>query len=154
MLRAEELLAGSELVYELEVPDAVLRPGGVGVKPEDALVSLRPLRVGDLQRLTRAAREQDQLLACLMVQQALVAPKLTVPQVMSLHVGLLTWLLDQVNRISGTNLDEAALSQHAEAPLVRAAFLLARAYGWTPAEVNDLTLGQILLHLKMLEEVS
>lgn len=153
MLSAEELLAGSEMVYEVEVPAAILNPGGRGSAPaQGQRVSLRPLRVSDLQRLTRAARDQDQLLASLMVQQSLVEPKLTVPQVVTMHVGMLTFLLDQVNRISGTNLGESEMARHTEAPLVRAAHILAREYGWTPEQVNQLTLGQVLLHLKMLEE--
>ena len=40
----------------------------------------------------------------------------------------------------------------AEDPLVRAAFILAREFGWTPEQVGQLTLGQIMLHLQLLKE--
>jgi hypothetical protein len=36
--------------------------------------------------------------------------------------------------------------------LVRAAFILAREFGWTPEQVGELTLGQIMLHLQLLKE--
>jgi hypothetical protein len=37
-----------------------------------------------------------------------------------------------------------------KAPLTKACFVLAREFGWTPAECAALTLGQILLYLEML----
>ena len=44
-------------------------------------------------------------------------------------------------------------SPHAiDAPLAKAAFVLAQEFGWTPREVGELTLGQMLLHLQMLAE--
>ena len=69
-----------------------------------------------------------------------------------MHAGLVQFLLDQVNHISGITLPAPELNQAVEAPLARAAFLLAQAFGWTPQEVSSLTLGQVLLHLQMLHE--
>lgn len=176
-LAAEELLAGGALRFDVEIPDHVLHPRGAvaervaasGADPSDPLaetsdgavdrvgdaparVRLRPLTIADLQVVTRAAAEHDTLLATLMVQRALVEPELAVTQVAQLHAGLVHWLLDEVNRISGITASSSALASAAEAPIARAAFLLAREYGWSPQEVNDLTLGQVLLHLELLEQ--
>lgn len=155
MLSAEELIAGGELTFEVEVPASALRPsvsdpgnGSGGVQR----VRLRPLTVRDLQLVVRAAKEQDELVATLMIQRALVEPKMEVPQVARLHVGLVRHLLDQVNRISGIEAAPEAVDEASHAPLARAALVLAREFGWTPEEVNGLTLGQILLYLEMLRE--
>ena len=117
-------------------------------------VRLRPLTVGDLQTITRAAKESDLLVATLMVQQALVDPELTVAQVSSLHVGLVQFLLERVNEVSGISTSVEQLTAAVDAPLSKATFLLAERFGWTPQEVGDLTLGQVLLNLKLLSERS
>ncbi len=154
MLTVEDLLAGGSLTYEVEVPEAVLTPQGNGhqVLRNDQTVRLQPLTVQDLQLIARAAKENDSLTATLMVQRALVEPALTVPQVAALHVGLVQFLLEQVNQISGITTSAEQMSTAMEAPLARAAFVLAKAFGWTPQQVSELTLGQILLHLQMLKE--
>jgi hypothetical protein len=154
MLSAEELLAGSELTFTVEVPGGVLRPdeeGGAG-GTVGGTIELRPLTVRDLALVSRAARESDTLLAALMVQRALAAPALSVAQVSALPVGLVQFLLHHVNRISGIAASAEEVAAAAEAPLARAAFALAREYGWTPQQVGELTLGQVLLHLQMLRE--
>lgn len=158
MLSPEELLAGSGLTYDVEVPAAVLRGDGAAVDGAASgdgggrRVRLRPLTVADLQLIARAARESDTLVATLMVQRALLEPALTVPQVAGLSVGLLQFLLERVNRISGITGDGAELADAVQAPLARAAFVLAREFGWTPQQVSELTLGQILVHLRLLQE--
>jgi hypothetical protein len=153
MLSAEELLAGSALTFAVEVPGQVLQPSdGRGPAGEGLTVRLRPLTVRDLQLVCRAAKENDTLLATLMVQRALVEPALDVGQVAALHVGLVQYLLHEVNRVSGIAATSEELSAAAEEPLSKAAFVLAREFGWTPQQVSELTLGQVLLHLKMLRE--
>jgi hypothetical protein len=153
MLTADELLAGSRLTFDITVPAALLAPGGDGPPQTDPQrVRLRPLTVEDLQLVSRAARENDQLLGALMVQRSLVAPEISVPEAVGMHVGLMQFLLDQVNRISGITPTAGELDAAAASPLARAAFILAREFGWTPQEVNALTLGQVLLHLEMLKE--
>ncbi len=150
MLTAEELLAGSDLTYEVVVPPGVLLPGRQQEAEGDRVVRLRPLTVHDLQLITRAAKESDGLMAAFMVQRALVDPEMTVPQVAGMHVGLLHFLLEEVNRVSGISLTEEEVGAAMEAPLAKAAFVLAEEYGWTPQQVSELTLGQVLLHLQML----
>jgi hypothetical protein len=152
MLSAEELLAGGDLTFEIEVPPEVMRPAGSDNNGMPATVRLRPLTVRDLQLVSRAAKERDSLTATLMVQRALVEPEMNVAQVSAMHVGLLQFLLDQVNRISGIAATSEQLSGAVEAPLSKAAFVLAQEFGWTPQQVNELTLGQMLLHLQMLKE--
>lgn len=157
-LTAEQLLAGAELVFEVEVPAALVAAGSDATAPGASggrehgpwTVRLRPLRVSDLQTVGRAAAESDQLFATLMVQRALVEPALSVAQVAAMPAGLVHHLLGEVNRCSG--LDGAAETTAAalEAPVAQAAFLLAKAFGWTPTEVNELTLGQVLLYLELL----
>lgn len=152
MLSAEELLAGGDLTFETEVPPDVLRPAEGAGNGMPTTVRLRPLTVRDLQLVSRAAKESDSLTATLMVQRALVEPEMSVAQASAMHVGLLQFLLEQVNRISGIAATSEQLSGAIEAPLAKAAFVLAQEFGWTPRQVNELTLGQMLLNLQMLKE--
>ena len=151
-LSADELLAGASLEHSVEVPISVLRPGS-----EEALsdaksgtVTLRPLRLADLQRVQKAAKDGPHLSAVLMVHQGLVAPKLSLDQVQGLPAGLLSFLLAQVNRISGLQAGRDELEQAVSAPLARACFVLAREFGWTPEQCAELSVGQVLLYLEML----
>lgn len=153
MLTAEELLAGSTLTYTIAIPPTLLAPTGAPANGSAApTVSLRPLTIRDLQLATRAAKENDTLVATLMVQQALVEPVLTIAQVAALPAGLVQFLLQQVNRLSGITTSQEQMNQALDAPLVKAAFILAKEFGWTPHEVNNLTLGQVLLQLQMLQQ--
>jgi hypothetical protein len=153
MLSAEELLAGSELSYTIDIPAALLVQNGQrGQATGDHSVRLRPLTIRDLQQATRAAKDNDTLVAVIMVQQALVEPVLTVAQVAALPAGLVQFLLQQVNRLSGITTSQEQMNNALDAPLAKAAFILAKEFGWTPQEVNTLTLGQVLLHLEMLKQ--
>jgi hypothetical protein len=147
MLSADELLAGGALTFEVAVPAAILSASG----GQSGAVRLRPLTVRDLQLISRAAKENDALTSALMVQTALIEPKLSLPQVNAMHVGLLQFLLEQINRLSGISTSPGEVRAATEDPLVRAAFILAREFGWTPEQVGELTLGQIMLHLELLK---
>lgn len=146
-LSVEDLLTGADATYTVEVPARVLDPEGTA---EPGEVVLRPLTVRDLQRITLAAKEQQVLTSILMVQQALVKPKLTVEQAGSLPAGVVQFLLKKVNTLSGLGLDAGDLEHAVRAPLSRACFLLAREFGWSPAQCTELTVGQILVYLEML----
>ncbi len=150
MLTAEELLAGSALTFEVEVPAEILRPAGGGAAKGPASVRLRPLTVRDLQLIARAAKENDSLVAALMVQRALVEPELSVQQVSGLHAGLVEFLVEEINRISGITASAEQISEARRSPLVKATYVLAKEFGWTPEQVGQLTLAQVLLHLEML----
>ena len=152
MLSAEDLLAGSGLTFEVEIPAEALSPaGGVTDDGGGRRIRLRPLTVHDLQLVSRAAKESDGLVATFMVHRALVEPAMTVAQVSAMHAGLAAFLLEQVNRISGISATNQQIVAASESPLAKAAFVLAREFGWTPAQVSDLTLGQVLVHLQMLQ---
>lgn len=151
-LSSEDLLAGAGATYRVEIPARVLHPEGPSV-PGDAaggVVVVRPLTVRDLQRITQAAKEQQVLASILMVQQALVEPKLTVEQASALPAGVVQYLLGRVNTLSGLSLDAGEIEEAVRAPLSRACFLLAREFGWSPAQCSELTVGQILVYLEML----
>ena len=60
-----------------------LAPAGDG-----RTVVIRPLVLADVQRIQRAARDDQALTSVLMVQQALVEPTVTVEQVNRMHAGL------------------------------------------------------------------
>ena len=61
------------------------------------------------------------------------------------------FLLSKVQEISGITVAREDIDEAVADPLAKAAFVLAREFGWTPQQVNELTLGQILLNLKMLQ---
>lgn len=157
-LSASDLLAGSELNYEISVPAQLLSSDVVDENDttegsvESMGVKLRPLTVRDLQLISRAAKDSDQLTSALMIQVAMVEPELSIGQVNQLSAGLINYLLDEVNRISGITTVDEELSTAAEDPLARSAFILAREFGWTPEQVSEMTLGQIMLNLQMLKE--
>jgi hypothetical protein len=147
-LSAEDLLAGAAALYTVEIPARVLEPESAST--DGGQVELRPLTVRDLQRITQAAKEQQVLTSVLMVQQALVRPKLSVEQAGALPAGVVQFLLHRVNVISGLALEAGELEQAIRAPLSRACFVLTREFGWSPAQVSELTVGQVLLYLEML----
>lgn len=152
VLTAEDLLAGANATYSIAIPAAVVRaaPGESAPSGVAGEVVLRPLLVRDVERVARAAKEQRVLASVLMVQQALVQPKLTVEQVGSMPAGLVQFLMDQVSALSGLTLGDDDLEKAVKAPLARACFVLAREFGWTPTECAELTVGQVLLYLEML----
>lgn len=144
-LTAEELLAGSSLTHEVEIPAEILPgEGQVGGR-----VLLRPLTVRDLQRIGKAAENDEAISAALMIQEALVEPKLRLEQVSQLPAGVARFLVERINRLSGVNTPRDELEELVQAPLARACFILAREFGWTPEEVSGMTIGQILLYLEM-----
>ena len=144
-LTPEALLAGAAATHVVEVPVRLLGPDA-----QAGTVTLKPLTVADVQRVATAAKTQRLLASTLMVHHALVAPKLSVEQVMALPAGLLEFLLAETNRLSGLSVDPEGVEEAVRAPLTRACFLLGRAFGWTPAEFSQLTVGQVLLYLEML----
>ena len=146
-LTAEELLAGGAVNHEVEVPpefQAAPADGSMHRK-----VVLRPLNVRDLQRIGKAACEDESLSASLMIQQSLVEPALKPEQVSQLPAGLARFLVERINAISGISTPRDALGELVQAPLAKACFVLAKQFGWTPEEVSGMTIGQILLYLEM-----
>jgi hypothetical protein len=147
-LSADELLMGGSATHVVAIPSHVLAPSGSGASAGSVVV--RPLRLVDVQRVQKAAQDQQVLTSVLMVQQALVEPALTVEQVTRMHAGLVQFLLREINRLSGLSLDADELESAVQAPLARACYVLAREFGWSPEDCAGLTLGQILVYLEML----
>jgi len=150
-LSAEDLLAGGAATYTVSVPANLLRAEAAEPSGRAAgEIVLRPLLVRDVDRVVRAAKEQRVLTSVLMIQQALVSPQMTVEQVGSLPAGLVQFLAERTNAISGLTIGEDDLDRVVKAPLAKACFVLAREFGWTPAECSELTVGQVLLYLEMI----
>lgn len=149
LLSTDDLLQGASATHPVEVPASLLGQGGQNGSAAGRVV-LRPLTVRDVRRINQAARDQQVLASVLMVQQSLVEPQLSVEQVGAMPAGLVKFLLDNVNRVSGLDLGEDDLEAAVRAPMARACFLLSREFGWTPAECAELTVGQVLLYLEML----
>lgn len=154
-LTVEELLAGGSITHEVEIPAKVLRPNG---KVESALdekqrtVRIKPLILRDIHLIVKAAKDNDLLTSSLMLQQALVEPKLTLEQISSMHGGLVKFLVDKVSEVSGLSASRGSLAEMVQAPLAKACFILSKEFSWTPQEVSELTIGQVLLYLEMLNE--
>lgn len=146
-LTAEELLAGGAITHAVEIPAEFFPRNGAA--PADKAVTIRPLTVRALQRIAKAARDDETLSASLMIQQALVEPVLKFEEVAQLPAGLARFLVEQINRLSGIDTPRDELAELVQAPLARACFVLAREFGWTPEEVSGMTIGQILLYLEM-----
>lgn len=146
-LSVGDLLLGGSQTHTVEIPAHILAPAGGGAP---ATVVLRPLRLVDVHRIQKAAQESQALTSVLMVQHALVEPKATIDEVNRMHAGLVEFLLNEVNRVSGLSLNGDEIQAVVQAPLARACFVLARELGWTPDECAGLTLGQILLYVEML----
>jgi hypothetical protein len=112
-------------------------------------VTIRPLTVRDVQRVAHAARDDRELAAGLMIQQALVSPALTADQVERLPAGLARFLVDEVNRLSGIDTPRDRLAELVQTPLAKACFVLADEFGWTAEDVSAMTIGQILMYVEM-----
>lgn len=146
-LSAEELLAGSAVTHEVELP--VELAGTNCNSSSDRRVLLRPLTVRDLQRIGKAARDDEDLSAALMIQHAMVEPVLKAEQVSEIPAGMARFLVERINTISGISTPQDALRELVQTPLAKACFVLSKEFGWTPEEVSGMTIGQILLYLEM-----
>ena len=145
-LTADDLLAGGTLEHEIDLP-AELVGGDDGVT--DTRMTLRPLCVRDVQRIARAARDDQELSATLMIQLSAVDPPLTAEQAARLPAGLARRLVDEINEISGMTVPRDRLAELVQEPLAKACFVLADEFGWTAEDVSSMTIGQILLYLEM-----
>jgi hypothetical protein len=154
ILSAEDLLAGSGVVHDIQVPHAVLHPSR-DEQPDTppGRVRLRPLSVGALTTISRAARDDASLVPLLMIKESLVEPALTLDRIRQLHVGLVQYLVGHVNRISGLTADGEAVRDAADAPSGRMHLLLAEHFGWTPQQVSQLTPGQVAVYLAGIERL-
>ena len=154
ILSADDLLAGGAVVHDIPVPAAVLRPAG-GPEPDGqpGRVRLRPLNVGVLTVISRAARDDSSLVPLLMIKEALVEPAMSLEAIRCLHVGLVHYLVAQINHISGLTVDGELPADAVDSPSARMHLLLARHFGWTPEQVSHLTPGQVAVYLTGIEKL-
>jgi hypothetical protein len=146
---ADDLLLGAERTHDVVLPAELLPAEGDPERSSHSVI-VRPLVLGDVQRIYKAAGDGSVLTSALMVQQALVDPSLSLEQINRLPAGVVQYLVGEINRISGLSMGSDELSDAVHAPVVRACFVLSSHFGWTPEECANLTVGQVLLYLEML----
>ena len=151
----EELLAGKDVTYDVDIPAELLHPTPDG-RPASGTsagrIRLRPLTVKDVQLIAKAAKDDEVLTSVLMIQRAMVEPPLKQHQVADMPGGLVGFLIDRINRISGLSTTADEVQEMADAPIVQAFFVLAKEFHWTPQQVRDMTVGQILGYLELLNQ--
>jgi hypothetical protein len=153
LITPEELLAGNSTTFDVEIPAALLQPEPDGAQPRSTSgrkIRLRPLTVKDIQLIAKAAKDDEVLTSVLMIHKAIVDPPLKQNQIADLRGGLVSFLVDHINRISGLTTTEDELRAISDAPIVQAFFLLAKEFNWTPQQVQELTIGQIIGYLEFL----
>ncbi|TQM61938.1 hypothetical protein [Humibacillus xanthopallidus] len=154
LLTAEDLLAGTATVHEVVVPAHVLRPGDPTERSETqggpglpGAVRLRPLTVGTLVLISRAARDDPSLVPLLLVKESMVEPAMSLDELRRLHAGLIHFLVSKVNTISGLSPSGDVLDDAVSSPVGQVHILLARHFGWSPDQVARLTPGQVAVYL-------
>jgi hypothetical protein len=148
LLSAEDLLAGSNLIHDVAIPTRILLPGGQSSNDEiNGKVRLKPLDVATLTLIAKASKDDPGLIPLLMIKEALVEPEIAFEKIHKLHIGLVYYLVTQINRISGLDADGDTIPQKAGSPLGETHLLLAEHFGWTPEQVQSLTPGQIAIYL-------
>ncbi|MCT7948254.1 hypothetical protein NG798_00410 [Ancylothrix sp. C2] len=93
----EELLGGSEIIFDVAIPTDVL---GANAKRE-LVVQLRPLTIGTFGLIMKAGKSDPALIPLLMIKESLVHPSLSLEQVKSMNLGLVNFLIAQIRQISG-----------------------------------------------------
>ncbi len=147
-------MAGSLLIHDIAVPEEVRLPKlGVAKSGERRFVRMRPLSVGTLAIISRAARDDASLVPLLMIKEAMVEPAVTLDQVRQMHVGLVHFLVGEINQISGLGPDGEAYEEALRSPAARTHLLLAKHFGWTPEQVAQLTPAQVMVYLAGIEKL-
>ncbi|HEX8474415.1 MAG TPA: hypothetical protein VF666_10310 [Pyrinomonadaceae bacterium] len=157
LLSAQDLLAGGSLVHDIAIPEAILRPQSEprtteGEREAAGIVRLRPLSVGTLSLISRAARDDAALVPLLMIKEAVVEPAVSLEQARQMHVGLVHFLMEQINLISGLGPNGESYEEALQSPLGKTHLLLARHFGWTPEQVAQLTPAQVMVYLAGIEK--
>ena len=154
ILLAQDLLAGSGIIHDITIPQEILTPG---VEPSNGnspgKVRLRPLSIATLTLISRAARDNVSLVPLLMIKESLIEPTLTLDQIRQMHVGLVHFLVNQINIISGLGASGETLENTANSAIGQTHILLAKHFGWTPDQVSQLTPGQVAVYLAGIEKL-
>lgn len=155
IISSQDLLSGSSIIHEVAIPEAILHPQ---LSPSPArlsggIVRLRPLTVGLLALISRAARDDASLVPLLMIKEATVEPALAIDQVRQMHIGLVQFLVSQINLISGLDPDGESYEGVLQSGIGHTHLLLARHFGWTPEQVAQLTPAQVMVYLAGIERL-
>ena len=154
LITPEELFAGNTATFDVEIPPSLLDSEGAGAPASGPVrtIRLRPLTVKDIQLIAKAAKDDEVLTSVLMIQKAVVEPPLKQSDVASMRSGLVSFLVDRINHVSGLTTTEDELRAIADAPIVQAFYLLAKEFNWTPQQVRELTIGQVVGYLECLNQ--
>jgi len=116
-------------------------------------IRIRPLTVGALAVISRAARDDASLAPLLMIRESMVEPALSVEQIRQIHVGLVHFLLGEINQVSGLGPDGEVYDNALRSPNAKTQILLAKHFGWTPEQVAQLTPAQVMVYLAGIERL-
>jgi hypothetical protein len=153
-LLAQDLLTGSRAIHEIQIPPAILRPQQADLtEASPGTVRMRPLSLATMTLISRAARDDASLVPILMIKEAVMEPSLAPEQIRQMHVGLVHYLVSQINVISGLSGDGEVLDRALTSPLGQTHLLLAQHFGWTPEQVSQLTPGQVAVYLAGIEKL-
>jgi hypothetical protein len=154
-LTPEDLLAGATMTFDVVVPGNVWRPGEnskVKENEQERILQLRPLTIGAFQLIMKAAKNDLGLIPLLMIKESLVQPALSLDQIKQLHLGFIDFLIGHIRKISGLTEKKKPINDWGDSQLVQAGYLFARAFGWTPRQLQEITVAQVSIYLQMLEE--
>ena len=154
ILTADDLLAGANTTFDVVIPQGLLQSKTADNDdddPEDQVVRIRPLTIGSYQLIMKAAKNDPGLIPLLMVKESLVDPAVSVDQVRRMPLGLVELLIDEIREVSGL-VKKKRVSELSDASLLQASYILAKAFGWTPAQVQGLTMAQVSTYLDLLEQ--
>ncbi len=102
LLTAEDLLAGASATYDIAIPPHILRPGArESDSAEATVVQLRPITIGSMQLILKAAREDPGQIPLLMIKESLETPQMSLVQISKMHLGLVEFLISHIREISG-----------------------------------------------------
>jgi hypothetical protein len=97
---ADDLLAGADATYRVEVPAEVVKPGGES-GGKSIVVHLKPITIGGFQLILKAAKEDAAMIPLLLIKEALVEPAMNLQQIQRMHLGLVEFLVQHIRDISG-----------------------------------------------------
>ena len=153
ILSTDDLITGSSVIHDITIPGEVLSPQAQEENVVSGTVRLRPLTITALTSISKAAQDDPGLVSLLLVNQSLIDPKVTVEQVRHMHVGLVQFLVEKINLISGLTAQGGTVSSSLDSSFTKAHILLAKHFGWTPQQVSQLTPGQVAVYLAGIEKL-
>ncbi|MFM2376525.1 MAG: hypothetical protein RLZZ165_1622 [Bacteroidota bacterium] len=97
---ADDLLAGADAAYRVEVPPEIVKPGGEPLGKPVAVV-LRPITIGTFHLILKASKDDPAMVPLLLIKESMVEPPMSMQQVQRMHIGLVEFLVLHIRDISG-----------------------------------------------------